>query len=216
MPATIILIGNVTIAMDIILRKKRLNKTHPTCQLPTIELQQQHTSSVESSQAQRRVVPGNQFSQRNVTVGIQNTTITHMNLTSVETVSHSNNYTGNPISKQPSSFHKAAQNNRPSAHVTTRNVKTRSPSRMLFTLTIFFVVTSFPFTCYSVAKSQISDLNGRDVSRWQLLTIIVLILGWCNATFNFFLYFVSGTLFKREWERLVQSGKLKCCRLFNR
>jgi hypothetical protein len=211
-PATIILIGNVTIAADIILRKKRLNKTYPTLHISTVNLQQSCRSrtcspvlNTEPISIPRIPPVCPQIDNQKGTNNPKGTPRTKN--TKVKTVGQHNN----EIKNQPL---RRLKNQTPPAKAS--KVKARSPSRMLFTMTIFFMVTSFPYTCFVVLKSQIGELKERDISRWQLLTIVVLILGWCNNALNFFLYFVSGTLFKQEWKRLVKSGKSKFCRMFKR
>lgn len=78
----------------------------------------------------------------------------------------------------------------------------KSSAKMLFILSIIFLITTMPYCIYFVVRGQIEQMSDRSVARWQLITVSVNILGWCNFTFNFFFYFVSGTLFKQEWQKL--------------
>lgn len=92
----------------------------------------------------------------------------------------------------------------------------KSSARMLFILSFFFMLSTMPYCIYFVVRSQVKYISDRNVAKWQLLTVIVNILGWCNFTFNFFFYFVNGTLFKQEWKRLVSKTKESCQRFVTR
>lgn len=85
--------------------------------------------------------------------------------------------------------------------------KTKSVTKMLFVLSFVFLATTLPYCLYIVVKGKTSQISDRDVSKWQLFSVISHVLLWCNFTFNFFYYFVSGTLFKKEWNRLIEKAK---------
>lgn len=78
----------------------------------------------------------------------------------------------------------------------------KSSAKMLFILCLVFLITTMPYCIYFVVRGQIEEMSDKSVARWQLITVSVNILGWCNFTFNFFFYFVSGTLFKQEWQKI--------------
>jgi hypothetical protein len=58
-----------------------------------------------------------------------------------------------------------------------------------------------------VLRSKLTEFGEEgelSFARWQLFTVIVNLLLWSNFSFNFFFYFMSGTLFKREWKRIME------------
>lgn len=87
------------------------------------------------------------------------------------------------------------------------NNRRKSSAKMLFVLSVFYVITTTPWCVYYSLRGEISDYSEASFAKWQLATVVVSILVWSNFTFNFFLYFVSGTLFKNEWKRLVNIAK---------
>ncbi|XP_052813941.1 C-C chemokine receptor 1-like protein 1 [Mya arenaria] len=80
----------------------------------------------------------------------------------------------------------------------------KSTAKMLFVVSGFFMVTTLPFTIFSVLKQKIQIESPRGKARMDLYETIFVLLLYCNFTFNFFLYFVSGTMFKQEWKRLTK------------
>jgi hypothetical protein len=94
--------------------------------------------------------------------------------------------------------------------------RTRSQTRMLFVLSSFFLITTLPFCIYLVIRSDLKDLSHTDIVKYQLVNALVRMLLYSNFTFNFFLYFVSGTLFKQEWQRMVAPAKARLERIFRR
>lgn len=87
------------------------------------------------------------------------------------------------------------------------NNRRKSSAKMLFVLSVFYVITTTPWCVYNSLRGKITDYSEESFSKWQLATVVVSIFVWSNFTFNFFLYFVSGTLFKNEWKRLVDVAK---------
>jgi hypothetical protein len=86
----------------------------------------------------------------------------------------------------------------------------RSSAKLLFTLSTFYLLTTTPWCVYWILRGKISfqaKLSPKSLAGWQLATVIVQVCLWCNFSFNFFFYFVSGTLFKREWTKLVDKVK---------
>jgi hypothetical protein len=97
----------------------------------------------------------------------------------------------------------------------TRNPQQRkSPTRMLFLLSGAFLITTFPYSSYMVVQSGLKNLDERCFAQHQLITAIILMLVYSNFTCNFFLYFVSGTLFKNEWSKLVVDVRQKFGEVF--
>ena len=83
----------------------------------------------------------------------------------------------------------------------------KASTKLLFTLSVFYFITTTPWCVYIVLRRRVTSLaeiGDQGFARWQLGTVTVNILLWSNFSFNFFFYFMSGTLFKREWKRLVE------------
>lgn len=88
-----------------------------------------------------------------------------------------------------------------------RNSKKRSSTRLLFTISVFFLLTTVPYCIYAIVIGQLQELDDDGIASWRALTFFIHILAWSNFSFNFFLYFVSGTLFKQEWKILIENVK---------
>ncbi|XP_045178085.2 substance-K receptor-like [Mercenaria mercenaria] len=86
----------------------------------------------------------------------------------------------------------------------TRHIPRRkSPTRILFVISGVFLVTTLPYSVYMVVQSGLEKLDDHSFAKHQLINAVVIMMVYSNFTFNFFLYFVSGTLFKQEWKQLV-------------
>lgn len=93
--------------------------------------------------------------------------------------------------------------------VLSNNEKRKSSTLLLFILCTFFLITIAPYCIYLILKGNVQKFEGRSLARWQLANSVVSALITSNAAFNFFFYFVSGTLFKQEWKRLATKAKEK-------
>lgn len=91
--------------------------------------------------------------------------------------------------------------------INTKNNK--SATRLLFALSVFFVVTTLPYCVYYVIKGYLTHVSFRDIARLQLTQAVVHNMLFCNFSFNFFFYFASGTVFKQEWTRLTSNARRK-------
>jgi hypothetical protein len=83
----------------------------------------------------------------------------------------------------------------------------KASTKLLLILSVFYLVTTTPWCLYIVLRSKLTEFGeegGLSFAKWQLFTVIVNLLLWSNFSFNFFFYFMSGTLFKREWKRLME------------
>ena len=207
LPVIIIVVGNINIALVILYRKRKHNIVHPSTQafeLQNMDGRQEHVrpQAVRGTSVCTISRGHNEQDINDVT--------TH--------ASHIEQVT--PLNMNESQFTVQLENSRHNSQAgtnhgnTIRKSKYNSPTRMLFTLTIFFIITTTPYCVFVVFKSQLHVLSDREVAVWQLIYVSVLVFGWCNYAFNFFLYFVSGTLFKREWTRLILIGKAKFRQLF--
>jgi hypothetical protein len=85
--------------------------------------------------------------------------------------------------------------------------KRKSSTKLLLTISIFFLLTTLPYCIYAIVKGRVHQLDEDGVDTWRALTFFFNILLWSNFSFNFFLYFVSGSLFKQEWKILIEKIK---------
>ena len=87
-----------------------------------------------------------------------------------------------------------------------------SVTRLLFVICAFFVITTVPFAVFYVFKPHVQEVSYKGVARIQLIQSVIHSLMFSNFSLNFFLYFVSGTLFKQEWTRLKAEvrNKMHC------
>jgi hypothetical protein len=199
-PSSIIVIGNVTIAADIIMRKKRLNKVNPATERSTaIESTPRNENATTQTNLPLETLSGNQL-----VLKIEEQPTSSQPQSSGNTINIENNPTNNTQTESTRAVAKV-----------TKVKRSKSPNRILFTLSIFFVATTFPYGVYFVLLGNVGDISERAIAKWQLFTVVVLICGWSNFTFNFFLYFVSGTLFKQEWNRLLRTTKNRLHNLFH-
>jgi len=81
--------------------------------------------------------------------------------------------------------------------------KLNAMTRMLFMISSFFVITTLPFTLFQIFWWQIDSSTQHALAIRQLLDAFFEVLIYANYSFNFFLYFISGSLFKQEWKLLV-------------
>lgn len=81
--------------------------------------------------------------------------------------------------------------------------KVKSATKMLFLVSAMAIVTSLPFTITHVIFSAQPSNQPQERARKLLIYSIVRNILYCNFTFNFVLYFVSGTLFKQEWKAVI-------------
>lgn len=87
--------------------------------------------------------------------------------------------------------------------------KVRSATKMLFLVSGTFIASVTPFTMGNVALALTKSSTPEEEARKQLIYTILRQLLYCNFTFNFVLYFVSGTLFKQEWKEIVKEVRGK-------
>lgn len=85
----------------------------------------------------------------------------------------------------------------------TKYKKVKSSSKMIFLICGFFIFTTFPYTSFSVLKWKIEPADAKAEARLLLIDTCLHLLVDCNFTFNFLLYFVSGSLFKEELKLLL-------------
>ncbi|XP_052286785.1 uncharacterized protein LOC127882270 [Dreissena polymorpha] len=76
-------------------------------------------------------------------------------------------------------------------------------TRLLFCISTFWILSYIPFAVYQVIRSKIEDVSPKVASILQLSRAVTHSVLYLNFAMNFFFYFVSGTLFKNEWTKIV-------------
>lgn len=92
--------------------------------------------------------------------------------------------------------------------------KIKSATKMLFLVSAVFVLTTLPFTIGNVILSLKRPTTTNAAAEIHLIYTVLRIILYCNYTFNFVLYFVSGTLFKQEWKAMIYDVRMRIVRLF--
>ena len=91
-----------------------------------------------------------------------------------------------------------------------RTTNRRSATKMLFTLSVFFIFTTAPYCVFLLFYTEtVAKLTPQSNATIQLCYAVTSILLFCNYTFNFYLYFISGSIFKQEWNTIVWDFKKK-------
>ncbi|KAH3808658.1 hypothetical protein DPMN_137015 [Dreissena polymorpha] len=93
-----------------------------------------------------------------------------------------------------------------------KDASRNSVTRMLLLISIFLILTTFPFTIYRCLWFEIDDSSLKAHAKRHLYDSILEVILYCNFTFNFFFYFVSGSLFEEDWHRMVDEmrSRLAC------
>jgi len=94
------------------------------------------------------------------------------------------------------------------------DAKRAAAAKMLMFLCSFFLVTTTPYIIFPVIKTVFfSATDNGTYARLQLAHAVAYIMLSANFSFNFWLYFVSGSLFKSEWKMMMTSliKRCNCC-----
>jgi len=86
-------------------------------------------------------------------------------------------------------------------------IRLRPISKMLFFVSAFFLVTSLPYTIYQCIWMELDDTTAWSRAKRDLYDALLDTLLFSNFTFNFFLYCLSGTLFRQEYRAFVRERK---------
>lgn len=92
-------------------------------------------------------------------------------------------------------------------HMSSKRVK--SATKMVFLVSSVLILTTSPFTFGNAILSLSAPSSVQETARRHLVYTVLRHLMYCNFTFNFVLYFVSGTLFKQEWNTIVHNFRIK-------
>ena len=74
--------------------------------------------------------------------------------------------------------------------------KVKSATKMLFLVSAVLIITTLPFTLGNVIMALTTPTSPKQTIQRHLVYTILRHMMYCNFSFNFVLYFVSGTLFK--------------------
>lgn len=89
----------------------------------------------------------------------------------------------------------------------------RSLTRMLISVSIFFAIISLPATVFMILETYLfNGTSARDISKRRLFWSIVSILMYSNNAVNFFLYCLSGSLFRAELKQMILKIKSSIAR----
>ncbi|XP_060605529.1 cysteinyl leukotriene receptor 1-like [Ruditapes philippinarum] len=77
--------------------------------------------------------------------------------------------------------------------------------RMFFILCSVYVVTTVPYGLYLNLLEFGKEVDEHTLAKYQLLNAITRCLIWSNFSFNFLLYFMTGSLFRREFKKILES-----------
>lgn len=86
--------------------------------------------------------------------------------------------------------------------------KAKSVTKTLVLVSTFFVVTTLPFTLGNVFLSRQTSNDPAHEAMRQLTYTILRHLLYCNFTFNFVIYFMSGSLFKQEFKSFINDTRM--------
>ncbi|XP_045174499.2 uncharacterized protein LOC123535813 [Mercenaria mercenaria] len=88
--------------------------------------------------------------------------------------------------------------------------------KMFFVLSGVFIVTTVPYGVYFVRLEYHQEVSGHTLAKYQLVSVLMKCLVWSNFSFNFFLYFMTGTLFKKEFKKMLESARKPVCSITGR
>ena len=98
---------------------------------------------------------------------------------------------------------------------TPRTKRQNDANKMLFAISVFCALTTILLcTFYLVLTVAIIQLTPQNFATLQLCYAVTLILYFCNFTFNFYLYCISGSFFKEKWNTVVEKVKRKVTHIF--
>jgi hypothetical protein len=78
-------------------------------------------------------------------------------------------------------------------------------TRIFFILSIVYVLTTVPYGIFVMILKQNELVDEHTFSKYQLVNIIDRCVMWCNFSFNFLLYFMTGSLFQAEFKKMKTS-----------
>jgi len=79
----------------------------------------------------------------------------------------------------------------------------KSSTKMILVISLFFIITTIPYTANRAISSDKSQTDVQGYAERILRDSIFHILLYCNFTFNFVLYCVSGSVFYQELRAFV-------------
>ena len=92
--------------------------------------------------------------------------------------------------------------------------KTKSSTKLIFLISIFFIFTTLPYTINRAVSHLRPSTDTKGEAKRYLFDSVMLLLLYCNFTFNFVLYFVSGTIFYQELQAFISECRHRMIRIF--
>lgn len=87
--------------------------------------------------------------------------------------------------------------------------KGSSSAKLIFLISAMYICTTVSYTINRVIRWQRGPADAREEAKRSLVETCLYLFMLCNFTFNFLLYFVSGTMFKQEFRALVSETRTK-------
>ncbi|XP_052230228.1 uncharacterized protein LOC127844197 [Dreissena polymorpha] len=98
-------------------------------------------------------------------------------------------------------------------HTAGKDKRGQHATRLLFCICMSLILTSIPSAVYQLIRGNLEDVAPKVASILQLLRAVTHSLLYMNFALNFVFYFVSGTLFKNEWKKMVRHTRQSLKRL---
>jgi hypothetical protein len=84
--------------------------------------------------------------------------------------------------------------------------------KLFFILCSVFVMTTIPYGIYINIVKLNKEVDEHGLAKYQLASVLMRCFIWCNFSFNFFLYVMTGSLFRKEFRRIFGSAFRSLCR----
>jgi hypothetical protein len=84
--------------------------------------------------------------------------------------------------------------------------RNNSNYKMFLILCIVFLVTTVPYGVYLNLLDSSKLVDEHTLAKYQLSSVIMRCLYWSNYSLNFLLYCMTGSLFRKEFKRMLQTA----------
>jgi len=90
-----------------------------------------------------------------------------------------------------------------------RQTRSHSLTKMLLTVTFYFILVSTPNFIYTLIQSKLLDtknFTAQEYAQTEIIDAVCTLLLYLNHTLNFFLYCVSGRRFRKQLTSMLKCG----------
>ena len=98
-------------------------------------------------------------------------------------------------------------NGRNAGRMTQSTIKSKVNYKLFFILCGVYIMSTVPYAVYLTAFPFSKEVDNHTVAKYQLGAVVIRCLIWSNFSFNFFLYFLTGSLFRREIKRRFDAAR---------